>query len=114
MVATRGDAMLELVVVGVRRSGAPDLVTPADRFHIGSDAKAMTATMLATLVEKGKLGWDTTPSAVFPEAKDRILPDYRDVTLTDLLAHRAGLPAYDDSDGPEFRQLTSFSGNPLE
>lgn len=83
MVATRGDAVLEIAAVGVRRDGAPDRVTSSDRFHIGSDVKAMTATMLATLVEGGQLNWGATPSAVFTDAKDGILPDYRDVTLTD-------------------------------
>jgi CubicO group peptidase (beta-lactamase class C family) len=114
MVATRSDVVLETAAVGVRRDGRPDLVTAADRFHIGSDVKAMTATMLATLVEGGQLSWNTTPSAVFTEAKDSILTVYRDVTLTDLLAHRSGLPAYDDLSAPEFRQLRSFAGTPAE
>lgn len=115
MVATRSDTVLEVAAVGIRRAGVLDRVTPADRFHIGSNVKAITATMLATLVEEGDLGWDTTPSAVFTEARDRILPDYRDVTLTDLLAHRAGLPAYDDTDSPEFHGLPPLTpGTALE
>ncbi len=35
-------------------------VTLDDRFHIGSDTKAMTATLAGMLVEEGKLRWDST------------------------------------------------------
>ena len=38
-----------------------------DQVHIGSNTKAMTSTMLATLVEDGTFinGWETTISEVF-------------------------------------------------
>jgi D-alanyl-D-alanine carboxypeptidase len=113
-VATRKDKLLEIAVAGVRRDGEPELVTPADRFHIGSNVKAMTATVLAMLIEQGKLGWESKPLDVFPELKDKIFPGYADITLTDLLSHHAGLPAYDDTDSPEYRALKPFSGTPAE
>src|SRR5262245_2077398 len=43
--------------VGVRKSGGTEAVTLDDRFHIGSCTKAMTATLIAILVERGKLNW---------------------------------------------------------
>ena len=113
-VATRADNVLEIAVAGVRREANPDQVTPEDRFHIGSNAKAMTATLIAILIEQGKLSWASTPLDVFPEWKDKILPDYRDITLTDLLSHHAGLPAYDDDGSPEFREVKSLSGTPTD
>ena len=113
-VATRKDSVLEIAVAGVRHDGEPGLVAPTDRFHIGSNVKAMTATVLAMLVEQGKIGWETKPLEVFPELKDKIFPGYADVTLTDLLSHHAGLPAYDDTDSPEWRAMKPFSGAPLE
>jgi CubicO group peptidase (beta-lactamase class C family) len=72
----------------------PDLVEVRDQFHIGSNAKAMTATLLATLVEEGRLAWATRPIDVLPELRDSIHPAYQNVTLEQLLSHRAGVPAY--------------------
>jgi CubicO group peptidase (beta-lactamase class C family) len=53
--------------VGVRKYGTDTPVTINDQFHLGSDTKAMTATMLATLVEEGKLSWGTRLEQVFPD-----------------------------------------------
>ena len=38
--------------LGVRALGRSEGVTTADRWHIGSDTKALTSTMIARLVEK--------------------------------------------------------------
>ena len=82
--------------VGVRKVGSPDLIRPEDRVHLGSCTKAMTATMIGTLVDAGKLRWDSTLAEVFPDRAGKMHPDYRAVTLTQLLTHRAGLPANAD------------------
>ena len=84
--------------VGVRKQGSPEPFTAGDLVHLGSCTKAMTATMIATLVEQGKLAWTSTLADVFPDAK--IDEAYRGVTLTQLLTHRAGLPANVDWAGP--------------
>jgi CubicO group peptidase (beta-lactamase class C family) len=83
--------------VGVRRRGTEIPVTLADRWHLGSDTKAMTATLIARLVERGQLRWDTTMAEFFPEWADAMDPAFRKVTLPQLLSHRAGLPANLDS-----------------
>jgi CubicO group peptidase (beta-lactamase class C family) len=49
----------------VRKHGTDTPVTVDDQFHLGSDTRAMTATMLATLVEERKLSWSTTLEQVF-------------------------------------------------
>ena len=49
-----------LAAVGVRKDGDPSAFGLGDEVHLGSCTKAMTATMIATLVEEGKLGWGTT------------------------------------------------------
>src|SRR5262245_15271752 len=54
-------------VTGVRKVDATVSVTIDDLWHLGSDTKAMTAVVIATLVERGKLTWDTTIGDVFPE-----------------------------------------------
>lgn len=78
-------------VVGVRQYGSEVAVEPNDPFHLGSCTKAMTASLICLLVEEGKLDWTTTLAEYFPEFKEHLHPDYRDVTLVHLLSHRAGL-----------------------
>ncbi len=77
--------------VGLRKSGAPEPFGADDLVHLGSDTKAMTATMIATLVEEGKLSWSSTLGEVLPDPATRA--DFRPVTLEQLLTHRAGLKA---------------------
>ena len=79
-------------VAGIRRLGRPDSVAPGDRWHLGSDGKAMTATLIARLVERGVLAWDRPLKDLLPGLASTMRPEYRDVTLPDLMAHRAGLP----------------------
>ena len=46
--------------VGTRVHDRKIPVTLDDRFHLGSDTKAMTATIAGMLVDEGKLRWDST------------------------------------------------------
>lgn len=79
-------------VAGIRRLGRPDPVKSGDRWHLGSDGKAMTVTLIGRLVERGVLSWDRPLSELLPDLAADMRAEYRDVTLPDLLAHRAGLP----------------------
>jgi CubicO group peptidase (beta-lactamase class C family) len=58
----------------------------------------MTATLIAILVERGQLSWTTPLSQLVPDAASAMRPEYRDVTLVDLLSHRSGLPEQTDVD----------------
>ncbi|MEQ8469837.1 MAG: serine hydrolase domain-containing protein [Marinoscillum sp.] len=78
---------------GVRKYGLSDSLSTKDLIHLGSCTKAMTSTLLATLVKSGDLTWDTTLIEVFPELEGDIHEDYYDVTLHQLVTHRAGVPA---------------------
>lgn len=77
---------------GVRKRGTEVAVTTNELWHLGSDTKAMTATLAAVLVEEGKLRWDTTVADVFPELAPALHPAVKQINLKHLLAHRAGLP----------------------
>lgn len=79
--------------VGTRRVGASIPVTIDDRFHIGSDTKAMTALLAAMLVESGKLRWDATVSGVFPELAAAMAANVGAITLEQLLSHTSGIPS---------------------
>ncbi|MBS0560075.1 MAG: beta-lactamase family protein [Proteobacteria bacterium] len=78
--------------VGTRRAGAEIPVTPDDRFHIGSDTKAMTSLLAGMFVEQGKLRWDGTVGESFPELAPQMDAGFRRATLTQLLSHTSGLP----------------------
>jgi CubicO group peptidase (beta-lactamase class C family) len=82
-----------LGVTGVRKTGADVAATADDLWHLGSDTKAMTAVVLAKLVEQGKLTWDTTIEAVLPKQVANAKPAFGGITLLQLLSHRAGLVA---------------------
>lgn len=83
------------VVAAVAGNRVAQKDTPVEirmRWHLGSCGKSMTASLIALLVERGTLRWDQTIAESFPSLVDRIRPEYHDVTLTQLLAHRGGLP----------------------
>ena len=77
--------------VGTRRAGTHIPVTINDRFHIGSDSKAFTATLAGQFVQEGKLRWDSTPAEVFPELKPGMDPEFAKIRLDQLLSHSSGL-----------------------
>jgi CubicO group peptidase (beta-lactamase class C family) len=64
-------------------------------FAIGSTTKAMTAAAIGMLVDEGKLAWDDPVTKHLPwfQLRDPYLT--REVTVRDLLTHRAGLPNTD-------------------
>jgi CubicO group peptidase (beta-lactamase class C family) len=78
--------------VGFRKHGGAEAVTVNDKFHIGSVTKSMTATVAAMLVEQGKISWTSTIGESFSDLGEQLHPDYRGVTLEQLLAHRGGAP----------------------
>jgi CubicO group peptidase (beta-lactamase class C family) len=101
---------------GFRKNGNDVKVTSNDKFHIGSCTKAMTATIIAMLVERGKLRWDITLSAAFPDMAKEMYPDYRNVTLCHLLDHRGGLPPSNQSlpKGKSFMDMYNLPGSAME
>jgi len=81
---------------GTRRAGTKMTVSLDDRFHLGSDTKAMTSLLAATLVESKKLRWDSTVADIFPELAGKMNPALRKVTLQQLLSHTSGIPGDND------------------
>jgi len=84
--------VLAIGTAGGRRADEPAELTADDVFHLGSDTKAMTALLVARLVEAGELRWDLSMLEAFgPEAAVVMHPDFREVTLTQLMRHRSGI-----------------------
>lgn len=88
-----GDRLTKLGAVGIRARGDEAKVKLDDVWHLGSCTKAMTATLCARLVEQGKLKWDSKVGEVFANQVEQIHADWRDVTLVQLLSHRASMSA---------------------
>lgn len=91
MVTTAG--LERSAVTGVRKAGGSTEATPADLWHLGSDTKAMTATLLALLVEDRKLRWDDNLASLLPDQPSLRNTELGKVTVIQLLQHTSGLPA---------------------
>jgi CubicO group peptidase (beta-lactamase class C family) len=76
-------------VRGVRQAGGTDAATLDDRWHLGSNTKAMTAAVFARLVDQERARWAMPLSDAFPGAT--LDPAFADVTVDDLMRHKAGL-----------------------
>ena len=85
------DSILVYEARGVRKRDDPTPVARDDRFEIGSNTKAVTAALVGLLVDDGRIAWTTTLAETFPELATRMRPEYRGVTVRDLLTHHSGL-----------------------
>jgi CubicO group peptidase (beta-lactamase class C family) len=85
------DGVVDMAAVGVRKAGTNVAVMTGDLWHLGSDTKAMTALLAGTFVAQGKLSWNDKVVSFFPEIADKIPAANRDITIAQVLSHRAGL-----------------------
>jgi Beta-lactamase class C and other penicillin binding proteins len=87
-----GDGLRSFAAAGFRKWGGTEPAGLDDLWHLGSDTKVMTSVLVATFVEEGRLSWDSKVADTFPELAPRFRPEYRGVTMAQLLSHSAGLP----------------------
>lgn len=109
------DKIIELQILGFHRTDLRNENTRAsslDYFHLGSNTKAITGFVAATLVEKNKINWSTKFFDLFPTWKNNSNPEYYEITLADLLSHRAKIQPY--TSGLEYQKLPKFSGDKSE
>lgn len=83
--------VVEIAATGVRKIGSEERVSVDSQWHIGSCTKSMTASLAALLVEDGRVRWDTKVGEVLKDAP-KLADGWREVTLEQLLQHRAGAP----------------------
>ncbi len=95
-------------VSGVRKQGSAVAVEQSDMWFIGSTAKVMTATLLATYVDDGSVEFETTLFEVFPEYAEIFTDESRTITLASLLNHTSGLPT---NPAHSAGQLATLLGN---
>jgi D-alanyl-D-alanine carboxypeptidase len=83
--------LVAIGMTGLRDTSDPrSWVKLDDTWHLGSDTKAMTATLVGIFVDRGMLHWSDTVATLF--AGETIDPGYAKVTLDQLLEHRGGAP----------------------
>ncbi|MBK6994974.1 MAG: serine hydrolase [Lewinellaceae bacterium] len=103
--------ILEISSLGMHSTELPDTATINDRFHIGSNTKAMTAFIIAKYVEKGKLKWTTKFFDLFSDWKENSKVEYYNITLQDLLSHRARIQPFQGDNDPT---IPDFKGTKQE
>jgi CubicO group peptidase (beta-lactamase class C family) len=104
----RGDTIF-IGALGERRLGSGHMVQPGDRFHVGSLAKSMTATLIGALVDAGVLSWTTTPVDLWPEWSGLMHPSLRTIRVEQLLSNTAGLSSFNPGD-PELEAVPALAG----
>lgn len=109
------DEILIMKNLGYHRSDRKDAENAAklsDYFHLGSNSKAITGFIAGHMVEQGKIQWETKFFDLFPEFKAESNPMFYNITLADLLSHRARIQAF--TAGSELESLPVFKGEPSE
>ena len=107
----RSGNIVAVGAVGTRKADAKIPVTVNDRFHLGSDTKAMTALLAGMFVEEGKIRWNSTVAEIFPEIAPKMDPGLRRVTLEQLLSHTSGIPSDNDVFGDLLGKSLLQDGN---
>ena len=83
-------AISDVAAIGVRKLGDDTPVSAGDLWHIGSITKSFTSLLIAKRVERGEMSWTTTLGELVGTSR---AGKFAPVSLSQLLSHRAGLPA---------------------
>lgn len=95
------EGVVESAVVGVRKIGDPTLATLEDKLTVASISKPMAGLWIASLVDKGKISYDSRVLDILPELAPDCLPEHENITLGQLCTHTAGV----------IRDVRHFSNN---
>lgn len=98
-------------VAGVKRCENSDKIALDSKFQIGSNAKAITATIAARLVEEQKINWESKITEIIPELKGIIREEYKSISLKDLLSNRGKIQPFEDDGSQEWKNLPKSISN---
>jgi D-alanyl-D-alanine carboxypeptidase len=102
---------LWIEAVGKRRADADEAVTVNDHWHLGSNGKAISATLAARLVAKQQLHWESSLAGMLGAAD--VDASHWSVTLADLVVHRGGISPNIATDHAEvWQQLWADARDP--
>src|SRR5262249_27749596 len=89
--AYRGEALVVDLWGGVRDEAQTQPGTGGTLANVWSATKGVTAIMFAILVDRGRLNYSARVADYWPEFAEN---GKGDITVSQLLAHRAGLPGF--------------------
>jgi CubicO group peptidase (beta-lactamase class C family) len=84
------EGLIGIGVSGTRQVGGGGSVTRDDRWHLGSNTKALTGVLAGMAVQAGVISWDATLRTSFPDLAGVMRPEYQPVTLRELFNHTSG------------------------
>ncbi|QMV03161.1 serine hydrolase [Devosia sp. D6-9] len=87
---------------GVRNLETGEPVTPETVFQLASMSKPVGASVIASVIADGKVGWDTKVREIFPWFTLGDPWVSANVTIGDLYSHRTGLPDHAGDDLEQF------------
>ncbi len=90
-----GGKITAIGATGLRSVDEDVLVTTADIWHIGSCTKSMTATLVGLMVDAGKLRWEQSVAEALSGVPCD--PAWRNITVWDVVTHRAGMESWPSS-----------------
>ena len=96
VVIVQGGEIVYAEGFGVKEIGGDDPITPETMFSIGSLNKALTSTMLASLVDEEVITWDTPIVEFIPEFRLADEGAAQQITLRQALNHTSGVSSMVD------------------
>lgn len=99
-------------IAGINNIKDRKKVRLTDKYHLGSNTKAITSLIAMKMIEKGQMELDTKLLDVIPSLKKKIKKTYRKITLGELLSHRAWVRPY--TAGDEINSLPELKGNLID
>lgn len=111
----RNDSIIVINTVGYRDILTKEASQSGDYYSIGSNTKSFTGFLAAKMVEENLIKWDTKFFDLYPELKSESNVVYHNITLKELLSHRARLINFDGSSKAAISQgimvLTQYKKN---
>jgi CubicO group peptidase (beta-lactamase class C family) len=86
------DRVVFLKGFGLREEGKPDTVDADTVFQLASCSKPVSSTVVAALVGRGVVSWDSRIADIDPGFALAEAYPTRQLTIRDLFSHRSGLP----------------------
>lgn len=94
IVVVKNGKIIYLKGFGVKIYGKNEPVDKHTPFALASLTKNFTNTLIARLVDQGKLHWDDKVSKYLPDFQLSDTKISQDMTIRDILSHRSGLPGF--------------------
>jgi CubicO group peptidase (beta-lactamase class C family) len=85
------DGQPKVAAAGTLAVDSTAKLIPADPIALGSNGKAITASLIARLVEQDKLHWNDKLMDLMPSFEESMDLSYQTLTLEQLLRHQSGL-----------------------